>query len=117
MLSAALMVGTQAAKAATLDLASPYGNKAGCRFAENGDYCDDTLLLLTAREVSSFATSCEFTAVRPNGNGAFDVDVLCSHEGEDYTTTGSMRLEKVEGKDAYAIFGEDGSQWGTIGRC
>ena len=106
-----------AASAATLDISGPYGNEAGCRFAASGDYGDDSLLLLTAEEVSSFATGCKFTAVRPAGNGVFAVDVLCSHEGEEEKTTGAMRLEKVKGDDAWTIFDEDGSRWGTVGRC
>lgn len=115
--TAAVLLLTAAASAATLDISGPYGNEAGCRFAATGEYGDDSLLLLTAEEVSSFVTGCEFTAVRPAGNGVFAVDVLCSHEGEEEKTTGSMRLEKVEGDDAWTIFDEDGSQWGTVGRC
>jgi len=116
-MAVAFAVAIVSASAATLDIAGPYGNEAGCRFAANGDYGDDSLLLLTSEEVSTFVTGCIFTTIRPQGGGAFLIDVLCSHEGEEYKTTGTMRIEKVAGADAYSIVDEDGSQWGAVGSC
>lgn len=113
-----LMAATMAASAATLDIPGPYGNAAGCRYAATSDYGDDTLLLLTPQEVTTFATGCAFTAIHPQGDGAFVIDVLCSHEGETYQTSATMRVEKERGAvDLYAIFDEDGALWGKVGRC
>ena len=60
------------------------------------------------------------SSTEPNSQpaaGIGTVDVLCSHEGEEYKTTGTMRIEKVAGADAYSIVDEDGSQWGAVGPC
>lgn len=91
------------AAAALLELPGPYGNEAGCRFAANGDYGDDSLLLLTQEDVSSFATACMFMAIRRQGDGVFVADVMCSHEGEDHTTDATMRIEKLRDADAFSI--------------
>lgn len=88
-MAVAFAVAIVSASAATLDIAGPYGNEAGCRFAANGDYGDDSLLLLTSEEVSTFVTGCIFTTIRPQGEGAFLIDGACSHEGEEYKTTGT----------------------------
>ena len=105
------------AAAALLELPGPYGNEAGCRFAANGDYGDDSLLLLTQKEVSSFATACMFTAIRQQGDGGFVADVVCSHEGEDYKTDATMRLEKLPDADAFTISDDGLGVWGTVERC
>ena len=116
-MAGALPAPPRSASAAPPPTAGAQGHEAGCRFAANGDYGDDSLLLLTSEEVSTFVTGCIFTTIRPQGEGAFLIDVLCSHEGEEYKTTGTMRIEKVAGADAYSIVDEDGSQWGAVGPC
>lgn len=104
--------------AAELDIPGNYGNEAGCRHAATGDFEGDDLLLLTRRDVSTYATLCSFVHLYPAEADSHVAVVTCGHEGEGYTTLGLMRVQKdPDGVDAYHIFDEDGATWGKAGRC
>jgi hypothetical protein len=103
---------------AELDIAGNYGNDAGCRHAATGNYDEDDMLLLTRRDVSTYATMCSFVQLYPAEANSQVAIVTCGHEGEDYTTLGLMRVQKSrDGVDAYLIFDQDGAMWGKVGRC
>ena len=117
LLSLTVAVGVPAISA-ELDIPGNYGNEAGCRHAATGDFEGDDLLLLTRRDVSTYATLCSFVHIYPAEADSHVAVVTCGHEGEGYTTLGLMRVQKdPDGVDAYHIFGEDGSTWGKAGRC
>jgi hypothetical protein len=104
--------------AAELDIPGDYGNEAGCRHAKTGNYDEDDMVLLTRREVMTYATGCSFVQIYPAEADGQVAIVTCGHEGEDYTTLGLMRVQKApDGVDAYLIFDEDGGMWGKVGRC
>jgi hypothetical protein len=117
LLSLTVAVGVPAISA-ELDIPGNYGNEAGCRHAATGDFEGDDLLLLTRRDVSTYATLCSFVHLYPAEADSHVAVVTCGHEGEGYTTLGLMRVQKdPDGVDAYHIFDEDGSTWGKAGRC
>ncbi|WP_147448171.1 hypothetical protein [Mesorhizobium sp. YM1C-6-2] len=117
LLSLTVAVGVPAISA-ELDIPGNYGNEAGCRHAATGDFEGDDLLLLTRRDVSTYATLCSFVHLYPAEADSHVAVVTCGHEGEGYTTLGLMRVQKdPDGVDAYHIFDEDGATWGKAGRC
>ncbi len=117
LLSLTVAVGVPAISA-ELDIPGNYGNEAGCRHAATGDFEGDDLLLLTRRDVSTYATLCSFAHLYPAEADSHVAVVTCGHEGEGYTTLGLMRVQKdPDGVDAYHIFDEDGATWGKAGRC
>ena len=105
------------AVAADLAITGNYGNPAGCRQAAGGGVDSDDLLLLTPREVSTYAMLCEFIQLLPAGQLDLVATVICGHEGDETITLGMMRLRKEEGRDAFTVFSEDGTSWGTAERC
>ena len=118
VLALGLMPFASQAFAAELDITGDYGNAGGCHHARTGDIEGDDLLLLTRREVSTYATLCSFVQVFPAEAESHVMIVTCGHEGEDYTTLGMMRVQKSQDDvDAYLIFDETGTMWGKAGRC
>ena len=106
------------AETAELDIAGNYGNEAGCRQAETGDFDNDDMLLLTRKDVSTYVTMCSFVQIFPAEADSQVMVVTCAHEGDELTTLGLMRVQKSQdGVDAYLIFDEDGTMWGKAGRC
>jgi hypothetical protein len=104
--------------AAELDIPGAYGNEAGCRLASVGHVDGDDILLLTRRDVSTYATSCGFVQVYPAEADNQVALVMCGHEGEAETTLDLMRVQKSQdGVDAYLIFDETGASWGKAERC
>ena len=106
-----------ATAAAEPTIAGNYGNPVGCRLAATGDVDSDDLLLLTPRDVGTYATSCSFLQLLPAGELDLVATVICGHEGDDTITLGMVRLRKEEGRDAFTIFDDDGASWGTAERC
>ena len=104
--------------AVELDIAGDYGNEAGCRHARTNDYSEDDMVLLTRRNVSTYVTMCSYVQIFPAEAESQVMIVTCGHEGEDFTTLGLMRVQKVrDGMDAYLVFDEAGTLWGKVGRC
>ena len=50
------------AAAQTLDIAGPYGNADGCKYAKDGHMSSDDMLLLKPDGFESYGTACEFVA-------------------------------------------------------
>jgi len=106
-----------AAASAEPPIAGNYGNPAGCRLAATGDVDIVDLLLLTPKEVSTYATLCSFVQLLPGGEVDIVATVICGHEGDETITLGMLRLRKEDGRDAFTVFNEDGTSWGTAERC
>jgi hypothetical protein len=106
-----------ATAAEPLVIAGNYGNEAGCRTAAGGVADSEDLLMLTPREVGTYATLCGFVQLLPGGDVDLVATVTCGHEGEDLITLGLMRLRKEEGRDAFTIYDDQGNSWGTVERC
>ncbi len=103
--------------AADLTITGNYGNPAGCRQAAGGGVDSDDLLLLTPKEVSTYATLCEFVQLLPAGQLDLVATVICGHEGDETITLRLMRFRKEDGRDAFTVFDEVGTSWGTAERC
>ena len=116
---AALFLAILSGHAAAADLAitGNYGNPAGCRQAAAGGADSEDLLLLTPKQVGTYATLCEFLQLLPAGQFDLVATVICGHEGDETITLGMVRLRKEEGRDAFTVFSEDGTSWGTAERC
>jgi hypothetical protein len=100
-----------------LVIAGNYGNEAGCRTAAGGVADSEDLLMLTPREVGTYATLCSFVQLLPGGDVDLVATVTCGHEGEDLITLGMMRLRRETDRDAFTIYDEQGDSWGTVDRC
>ena len=118
LLAACLVWLTFPATAAELDIPGNYGNEAGCRHSATGNYDEDDMVLLTRREVMTYATGCSFVHLYPAEVDSHVAIVTYGHEGEQLITLGMMRVQKSpDGMDAYLIFDEDGGMWGKVERC
>lgn len=116
LVAGAMSVGS--AGAAELDIPGDYGDEAGCRFAKTNSYSEEDVLLLTRQHVTTQVILCSFVQIFPAEADSQVAIVACGHEGEAETTLGLMRVQKApDGVDAYNIFDEDGSMWGSVGRC
>jgi hypothetical protein len=117
-LAALLVLAPSIAAGGVLDIPGTYGNEAGCRFAANGGYDDDTLLMLSPDECSAYASGCEFLQALKARDGSFVITMLCSHEGETYQTVGFMRVQaSPDVGDSYDMFDGNGEHMGIVGRC
>lgn len=106
------------ALAGVLDIPGTYGNAAGCAYAKDGSYDDDTLLMLSPDEYSAYATGCEFLQALKAKDGSFVITMLCSHEGETYRTVDFMRVQSSPDiGDSYDMFHGNGEPMATLGRC
>ena len=94
-----------------------YGNEAGCRFAADGSYDDDSLLRLSADRYDIFATGCEFLQGLRASDGSKVMTMLCSHEGETFQSIEFMRIVKQGEEDAYDLYSQSGEHIGAVRRC
>ncbi|MBX3576770.1 MAG: hypothetical protein KF723_06145 [Rhizobiaceae bacterium] len=113
-----LALAPSVALAGVLDIPATYGNAAGCAFAKDGSFDDDTLLMLSPDEYSAYATGCEFLQALKAKDGSFVITMLCSHEGETFQSVGFMRVKaSTDVGDSYDMFDQHGELMGTLGRC
>jgi hypothetical protein len=104
--------------AQSLDIAGPYGNADGCKFAKDGILDDDELLLLKPDGLESYATACEFVQVLPAKDGTKVVTGLCHSEGEEGVGVHSFAIRKSQkDREAFAVYDSDGSLWGELRPC
>lgn len=114
----AFVLAPSMALAGVLDIPATYGNAAGCAFAKDGSFDDDTLLMLSPDEYSAYATGCEFLQALKAKDGSFVITMLCSHEGETYRSVDFMRvLASPDVGDSYDMFASNGDHMATLGRC
>ena len=106
------------AAAQALDIAAPYGNGDGCKYAKSGEMDSDDTLLLKADGFMSYGTACEFVQVLTAKDGSKVVTGLCQFEGEDGFGTQSFVIRKSQ-KDpaALTIYSYNGEVFGEVSPC
>jgi hypothetical protein len=104
--------------AQSLDIAGPYGNADGCKFAKDDLAVSEDMLLLKPDEVRSYGTGCEFVEVLTAKDGSKVVTGICGYEGEDGVGTQNFVISKSR-KDpaALVIYNSDGSVFGEVAPC
>lgn len=95
-----------------------YGDADGCKRVMDRQTSSDAMLYLTPEYVGTYATLCQPLAIWPAGEDTVVAPVICGHEGDETQTVDHVRLVKAPaGRDAYLIFGADGTPWGEVMRC
>jgi hypothetical protein len=118
LLGLSLALGLSPAVAQTLDIAGPYGNADGCKYARDGILEDDELLLLKPDGLQSYGSDCEFVQVLTAKDGTKVVTGLCASEGEEGVGVHSFAIRKsMTDTQALAVYGADGSLWGELKPC
>lgn len=119
IVAAALPVLAGGASAESLSgLAGTYGNANGCKYEATGDYVDDDMVILKPDEYQTYVKICEFLDVRKARDGSEVAMSLCGHEGDEAQTVEFLRFVRdPSGKDAVAIFGQDGDLNGEVEPC
>jgi hypothetical protein len=106
------------AAAQSLDIAGPYGNADGCKFAKSGHMDSDDVFLLRPDGFDTYGTGCEFVEVLAAKDGSKVVTGLCQNEGEEGFGTLSFVIRKSP-KDpaALTIYNADGSVYAEGSPC
>jgi hypothetical protein len=114
----ALSLAVAPVAAQSLDIAGPYGNADGCKFAKSGQMDSDDTLLLKADGFQSYGTACEFVQVLKAKDGSKVVVGLCAFEGEDGFGTQNFVIRKSQ-KDpaALIIYSNNGEVFGEVDPC
>ncbi|MGE0503085.1 MAG: hypothetical protein AB7I79_19665 [Rhizobiaceae bacterium] len=103
--------------AASLDIEGTYGSPAGCKYAADSVYGDETVTVLDAEHYENFVTYCEFVQILPARDGSHIVTMLCGHEGDEAQTIEQVRIAKAAEGDAYNLFHASGEPWDSVTRC
>jgi len=117
--SAALLLALQSGSyAQTLSIEGVWGNSNGCKYARDGLYENDDMMVLKADGIESYVTLCEWLQVLTAKNGTQVVTGLCGHEGEGYQTVESYIVEKDQADPALVrIRQSTGDVWGEVRKC
>jgi hypothetical protein len=117
--SAALLMALQSGShAQTLSIEGVWGNPNGCKYARDGLYENDDMMVLKPDGIESYATLCEWLQVLTAKNGTQVVTGLCGHEGEGYQTVESFIVEKDQADPALVrIRQSTGDVWGEVRKC
>jgi hypothetical protein len=108
---------TGPAQAQTLALEGVWGNEAGCKFARDGDY-NDEMLVLKPQGVERYVIGCDWLQVLTAIDGSQVATGLCGHEGEDYRTVETFIIEKDMTDPALTrIRTSNGEPWGEVRKC
>ena len=102
---------------ASLDIDGTYGTPAGCKYAADNIYGDESVSVLDAEHYENFVTYCEFVQVLPARDGSKIVTLLCGHEGDAAQTIDFIRIVKKPEGDAYDLFHSSGELWDSVARC
>jgi hypothetical protein len=112
----ALSLSARAAETIALD--GVWGNEAGCNFAATRDNSDDSLMVLTADGVETYATACEWVRVATAKDGAQVATGLCSYEGEEGRGVESFVIAPdLSDATLLRIWAANGEPWGEVRRC
>lgn len=107
-----------AASSQTLSIEGVWGNPNGCKYAGDGLYENDDMLVLKPDGIESYVTLCEWLQVLTAHNGTQVVTGLCGHEGEAYQTVETYIVEKDEADPALVrIRQSTGDVWGEVRKC
>lgn len=102
-----------------LEIKGAYGNAEGCKLLKTGLADNDSLLLVTAEQITSYGTGCEIVQLLQSKNGNEAVAVgLCGYEGEDYPGVEHYVIRKTESNPpALKIYQSSGDLWGELPPC
>jgi hypothetical protein len=118
-LSGVLLLATQsAADAQTLSLDGTWGNPNGCKYAKDGLYENDDMLVLKPDGVEGYVIGCEWLQVLTAKNGTQVATGICGHEGEDFPSVETYIVEKDYTDPALMrIRQSTGDIWGEVRKC
>ena len=103
---------------ATLTLEGTWGNATGCKYAKDGLYENDDMILLKPGGIESYVTLCEWVQVSTASNGTQVVTGLCGHEGEGFQTVETYIVEKDHADPALVRISQStGDVWGEVRKC
>ena len=111
------MVASSALADDMLGLGSVYGDERGCKDQELKNYSEEQILVLRGDGYQTFVSGCEFISVAKTRNGNQVATSVCGNEGDGELSVEFVRIAKVEGADAYEIFGASGNLIGRVDRC
>ena len=106
------------ASAQSLELAGPYGNVDGCKFAKDGQMSSDDVFLLKSDGFETYGTGCEFVEVLAAKDGSRVVTGLCQFEGEPgFGTLAFVVRKSAKDPAALTVYNSDGSVFGEVSPC
>jgi hypothetical protein len=106
------------ASAQSLDLAGPYGNADGCKYAKDGQMSSDDVFLLKSDGFETYGTACEFVEELAARDGSKVVTGLCQFEGEEGFGALSFVVRKsAKDPSALTVYNSDGSVFGEVAPC
>lgn len=118
MAAGALLAALTPLHAQPLALDGVWGNSSGCKYAKDGLYENEDMMVLKPEGVETYVTLCEWLQVLTAKGGAQVVTGICGHEGEDHQTVESYIVEKDQ-TDAglVRIRQSTGDVWGEVRKC
>lgn len=118
MAAGALLAALIPAHAQPLALDGVWGNSSGCKYAKDGLYENEDMMLLKPNGVETYVTNCEWVQVLTASTGAQIVTGLCGHEGEGYETVETYVVRKDHADPSLVrIFQSTGDLWGEVRKC
>lgn len=104
--------------AQSLQLEGTWGNPTGCKYAKDGNYENDDMMVLKPQGIETYVTGCEWLQVLTASGGAQVATGICGHEGEDYQTVETYIVEKDQTDPALVrIRQSTGEVWGEVRKC
>lgn len=104
--------------AQSLQLEGTWGNPTGCKYAKDGNYENDDMMVLKPQGIETYVTGCEWLQVLNASGGAQVATGICGHEGEDYQTVETYIVEKDQTDPALVrIRQSTGEVWGEVRKC
>ena len=104
--------------AQTISIEGTWGNPNGCKYAKDGLYENDDMMVLKPDGVETYVTLCEWVQVLTASGGTQIATGLCGHEGEDYQTVETYIVEKDQADPALMrIRQSTGEVWGEVRKC
>jgi hypothetical protein len=122
ILAIAVLLGTalsaDPAGAQQLTLDGVWGNTTGCKYAKDGLYENDDMMVLKPGGIETYVTLCEWVQVATSSNGTQVVTGLCGHEGEGYQTVETYIVEKDHADPTLVRISQStGDVWGEVRKC
>jgi hypothetical protein len=116
LLAAAVL--PQVAHAQTLAIDGVWGNEPGCKYARDGNYEDDTMLVLKPDSVEGYVVACEWLQVLTAKDGKQVASGICNFEGDEGVGARTYVIAK-DPKDAglIRIFNDQGDLWEEVRKC
>lgn len=106
------------ATAQSLDSGTSYGNETGCKVGRGETVETDDFLLVWAKGMTAYASSCEFVQTLKSEDGTIVVTGLCDEEGQEGKTVRTFSIARsLDDPVALAVYDDDGSLRGKVKPC